>query len=50
MILINKLATPGSIRRVELGVETVVITLHDRKDRLYKLVSPIDGRLLPKTG
>lgn len=36
MILLNKLAKPGDIRRIELRPDTVRVVLQDGTERLYR--------------
>ena len=39
MIVINRLAKPGDIRRVDLSLDIVRVQTFDGQDRVYRLVS-----------
>ena len=44
MRLVNRLASPGGIRRVDLAPDVVRIETSDGQNRVYKLVSVSDGQ------
>ena len=45
MLLVNKLTSPGGIRRLELWPDRVKITLSDRTEKVYVAVSAEDREI-----